>query len=214
MVYKPKGRRFYIVKFVADGKVIQKRTKATNEKAARKIEAALRNALALGDVGIFERKPAPALAEFLNEDFLPYSESKFKDKPGTLQYYRDGVKRLLVSDVVRLRISEITDQHARQFEAQWSLLSPSTINCGLRTLRRALSLATEWGKIDRMPKIRLAKGERQRERVLTRKEGGKYLAACPQPWRDAAVVILATGMRPGEVYQLRWEYVLLNGHGA
>jgi integrase len=214
MVYKPKGRRFYIVKFVADGKVIQKRTKATNEKAARKIEAALRNALALGDVGIFERKPAPPLAEFLKQDFLPYSESKFKDKPGTLQYYRDGVKRLLASEIARLRLSEITDQHARQFEGHWSLLSPSTINCGLRSLRRALSLATEWGKIDRMPKIRLAKGERQRERVLTREEAAKYLGACPQPWRDGAVVILGTGMRPGEVYQLRWEYVLLNGHNG
>ncbi len=130
MVYKPKGRRFYIVKFVADGKVIQKRTKATNEKAARKIEAALRNALALGDVGIFERKPAPPLAEFLKQDFLPYSESKFNDKPGTLHYYQDGVKRLLASEIGRLRLSEITDQHARQFEAHWSLFSPSTINCG------------------------------------------------------------------------------------
>lgn len=214
MVFKPKGRRFYTVKFVADGKVIQKRTKATNPKAARKIEAALRNALALGDVGIFERRPASALGEFLKQDFLPYSESKFNDKPGTLQYYQDGVKRLLASEIGSLRLSEITDQHARQFEAQWSLLSPSTVNCGLRTLRRALSLATEWGKIDRMPKIRLAKGERQRERVLTREEAGKYLRACPQPWRDAAVVILGTGMRPGEVYQLRWEYVLLNGHGG
>ena len=45
-------------------------------------------------------------------------------------------------------------------------LSPSTVNCGLRTLRRALSLAYPWGKLDRMPKITLAKGEAGPERLL------------------------------------------------
>ena len=39
-------------------------------------------------------------------------------------------------------------------------LSASRINCGLRTLRRALNLAFEWGKLERPVKITLAKGER------------------------------------------------------
>jgi integrase len=162
----------------------------------------IRSELARGNWGILEAMPAPTLAGFLKRDFLPYSESKFKDKPGTLQYYRDGVKKLQASEIASLRLSEITDQHARQFESCWSALSPSTINCGLRSLRRALSLATEWGTIDRMPGIALARGERQRERVLSRNEAKAYLAACPQPWRDVATVMLA-----GELYGLRWEHV-------
>ena len=56
----------------------------------------------------------------------------------------------------------------------------------------------------------LAKGERQRDRVLTDDEIMAYLAECPQPWRDAATIIRGTGMRPGEVFTLRWERVLLN----
>jgi integrase len=88
------------------------------------------------------------------------------------------------------------------------------VNCGLRTLRRALSLAYQWGKLDRMPKITLAKGERQRERVLTDDEAGKYLAACSQPWKDVATIMLGTAMRPGEVFALLWEHVLLNGTGG
>ena len=56
----------------------------------------------------------------------------------------------------------------------------------------------------------LAKGERQRDRVLTDAEVTAYLAACPQPWQDAATIIRGTGMRPGEVFTLRWERVLLN----
>ncbi|MGH9451291.1 MAG: tyrosine-type recombinase/integrase, partial [Terriglobia bacterium] len=71
-----------------------------------------------------------------------------------------------------------------------------------------------WGKLDKMPKIGLVKGERQRERVLTDSEAERYLAACPQPWRDVATIMLGTGMRPAEVRRLRWEHVLLNGHGG
>jgi len=53
-------------------------------------------------------------------------------------------------------------------------------------------------------------GERQRERVLTDDEAERYLAACDQPWKDAATLILGTGFRPGEAFKLRWEHVLLN----
>jgi integrase len=77
-----------------------------------------------------------------------------------------------------------------------------------------LNLADEWGKIDRAPKFALAKGERQRERVVTRAEFLAYGELCRQPWRDVATVLYGTGMRPGEAYKLRWEHILLNGTGG
>jgi integrase len=101
-----------------------------------------------------------------------------------------------------------------QFAARHVNLAASTINCGLRTLRRALSLAFEWGKLDKPVRIPLAKGERQRDRVLGNGEIKLYLDNCRQPWKDAAITILGTGMRPGEVYSLRWKFVLLNGSGG
>ena len=73
-----------------------------------------------------------------------------------------------------------------------------------------MNLAYQWGASERPAKITLAKAERQRERVLTDAEVTAYLAACPQPWRDAATIIRGSGMRPGEVFTLRWERVLLN----
>jgi integrase len=81
-------------------------------------------------------------------------------------------------------------------------------------LRRALNLAYEWGKLDRPAKISLAKGERQRDRVLSDAEWQQYIAECPQPWHDAAIIIRGTGMRPGEVFTLRWENIYLNGNGG
>ena len=211
-IYKKRGRYYY--NFWWNGRHIQESTKQGNPRVARQMEAAHRTALAKGESGFREHK-AVTLADFLKHEFLPFVESKFKKaKPRTLRYYNYGATTLRDSDFASLDLREITDQHAGQYAAKRTNRSPSTVNCGLRTLRRALSLAVQWGKLDRMPKITLAKGERQRERVLTENEVSAYLKVCPQPWKDGATIMLGTGMRPGEVFALRWENILLNGSGG
>jgi hypothetical protein len=34
-----------------------------------------------GEVGILEKKTVPAIAEFLNKQFLPYCQVKLRDRP-------------------------------------------------------------------------------------------------------------------------------------
>jgi integrase len=214
MIYKLKGRKYYRVKFQFKGETIHKCTRATKKKTAREIESKMRTELARGNWGILEMKPAPTLKEFLVKDFLPFTRTRFSQKSKTLEYYEYGAGRLSTSDLGSLRITEITGKHATQFAARNAVLAASTINCGLRTLHRALNLAFEWGKLEKPVRVPLAKGERQRNRVLTDAEIQLYLNNCRQPWKDAATLILGTGMRPGEVYGLRWEFVLLNGSGG
>ncbi|MGD0125409.1 MAG: site-specific integrase [Terriglobia bacterium] len=215
MIYKQKGSRYYYVKFHWNGQLIHRSTRATDRKTARSIEGKMRAELACGNWGILEKKAAPTLAEFLRKDFLPFAESRHADKPKSLDYYEFGSEMLRKSDLAGLRLDEITGQHAGQFAARHSSLSPSTVNCGLRTLRRAVRLAFEWGKLERLPKISLAKGERQRDRVLSEDEAMRYLAACAQPWHDIATIMLGTGACPwSELAKLRWEHVLLNEQGG
>jgi len=160
------------------------------------------------------QSPVPSLAVFLEKQFLPFVESVHAGKPNTLRYYKSGVASLKESHFANLRLDKITNEHGAQYAAKLKKLSPSTINLGLRTLRRCIYLANEWGVIATRPKIQLAQGERQRERVLTDAEIKAYLNACEQPWKDCAVVLLGTGARPGEIFSLRWERVQLNGHGG
>jgi len=178
------------------------------------LESFHKTRLAEGLVDIREKKPAPALKAFLEDDFQPYVETKHAAKPRTVEYYKDGIKMLLKSGLASSRLDQINDQGAQQFASRLDHLSASRINCGLRPLRRALNLAVEWGKIQTPIKIKLAQGERMRDRVLSDKEIEDYLSACPQPWRDAATILRGTGMRPGEVFALRWPNVLLNGTGG
>jgi integrase len=202
-----KRGRIYWYKFMWNGEFIRESTKQGNDRKARNIESAHRASLANGLVGIRERKPAPTLADFLKNDFLPFAETKHAGKPLTLRYYKQGRDMLVKSTLGGLRLDEITNQRAQEFARQRSELSPSGINRGLRTLRRALNLAFAWGKLEKPCKLTLAAGEHQRDRVLTEKEIQKYLEACPQPWKDCAVLILDEGFRPAEVFALQWPHV-------
>jgi integrase len=201
----------YWHKFTFNGEAIRESTRQKNQHKAKDMESTHRSRLAMGEVGIREKKRVPTLSEFMEKDFVPYVETKHAEKPGTVEYYTDGSKMVCGTDLGSLRLDEVNDQHAQRFASQKSKLSASRINCGLRTLRRALNLAYQWGTLERPAKVTFAKGERQRDRVLTDTEVTAYLAACPQPWRDAATIIRGTGMRPGEVFTLRWERVLLTG---
>jgi integrase len=189
--------------------------RAKNRKIAGDIEATFISDLAKGASGIRKKKSAATLEIFFEKDFLPFTDAKHSGKPATARYYHTGAKSLLLDpSLAGMRLDEISDQHAFQYAKRNSALSPSTINCGLRTLRRALYLAAEWGMTDRRPKITLAKGERQRDRVLSDEEITAYLEACEQPWRDVATIMLGSGMRPAEVLALRWENILLSNESG
>jgi integrase len=196
------------------GKLVRESTKQGSDKVARQMESAHRTSLAKGEVGIRERKAAPPLKGFLRQEFLPYIETRHATKPNTLRYYADGSAMLIKSDLAGLCLDELTDQRAQQFARQHSNLSPSGINRGLRTLRRALNLAYQWKSLDKPVKVALAAGERQRERVLNENEVEKYLDACAQPWKDCATIILDEGFRPSEVFALRWSHVFFNDDGT
>jgi integrase len=208
MIYK-RGR-IYWYKFTFKGEAIRESSRQKNQNTARQMEAAHRASLAKGEVGIRDKMPAPNLKEFLKQEFLPYAETAHIAKPGTFRYYRQGADMLLRSKIAAVDIDQISSQNAQHFAAEFARLSPSGINRGLRTLRRALNLAYEWGRLEKPARIVLAKGEHQRDRVLSDAELMAYLAACPQPWRDCATIISEEGMRPGEVFVLQWPHIVLN----
>ena len=69
-------------------------------------------------------------------------------------------------------LDKISDQHAQHFAAKYAPLSASRINCGLRSLRRALNLAFEWGKLNGPLRSHWRKAKDSVTRVLTRMATG------------------------------------------
>lgn len=216
-----KRGRVYWYHFYFNGQHVQESTRQGNPRVARQMEAAHRTALAKGEVGIREKKPAPTLAEFIAQRFEPWARATFEhSSPKTwLDWYRVGLRAILKYKLLADRkLDEITGEQAADFAAhrQSEGLQASSINANLRVLRRVLRMAVEWGAIPATPKIKLLRGERHRERVLTAEEEARYLSAAPEPLASIAAVLTDTGMRPEECFRLRWESIAwVNGrHGS
>src|SRR2546430_4506629 len=141
MIYK-RGK-VYWYKFMWHGQLIRESTKQGNDKIARNMESAHRTSLAQGLVGIRERKPAPVLRDFLNDDFLTYVETKHALKVGTVEYYSGGGKIVLQSRPASPRFDRVTAQGAPQVSSPPGPFSAPPLNIGLRPPRRAPNLAAQ-----------------------------------------------------------------------
>lgn len=195
-------------KFRLQGRGYCSTTRCNNRRDAASVEAKIRSEVALGNFDILKREPAPTVTTLLKDSFMPFVEARFSERKNTRDYYFYGTGMLTASKLSELRVDEITSEHiARYISEHKAIQSPSTINQGLRTLRRAVRLAQEWGKIARAPKITLAAGEGMRTRILTQDEEKLYLEAASEPWRTIATIMLDLGMRPGEIRILRAEHL-------
>lgn len=216
-----KRGRIYWYHFLFNGAHIQESTKQGNPRVARQMEAAHRTALAKGEVGIREKKPVSSLAEFISQRFEPWAKAQFEhSSPKTwIGWYRTNLRVLGgYGPLADKQLDQITGEDAAGFAAhrQGEGLQVSSINSSLRVLRRLLRLAVEWGAIPSAPKVKLLRGERHRERVITPAEEARYLAAASEPLASIAGVLVDSGMRPEECFRLRWEAITwVNGrHGS
>jgi hypothetical protein len=117
------------------------------------------------------------------------------------EYYRGGWRMLASTPISSMRLSHITTDEAGALRFDHS---PANTNRALRTLRRRLGKATEWGLIASPPRIKLLK-EEGRSALIDKDAESRLLAAAPQPLRDVAILVLDSGMRPSEVFEMRWE---------
>lgn len=200
----------YWFHFMFNGEHVQRSTKQGNPKVARQIEAAYRTALAKGEVGIEERKPAPMFRPF-SQRFLDHVGARHENKPQTVAFYSAKLNRLLeYAPIAGARLDKIDEGVIEGYVVARRVdVGPATVNRELATLRRILRLAYEWKEILRVPRIRLLSGERTREFVLSHQQEATYLGACPQPLHDMAVLMLETGLRIGEALRLGWTDVTL-----
>jgi integrase len=200
----------YWYHFLFNGEHVQKSTKQGNPRTARQMKAACRTALAKGEVGIIAPRTAPLFSE-LAKRFLAHVETRHENKPQTVVFYTAKLNRLLSYEPLRgVRADRIDEGLIENYVvARRASVGPATVNRELATLRRILRLTYEWKEIQRVPCIRLLNGERTRDFVLSRKQEQMYLAACPQPLQDIAVLMLETGLRIGEALNLEWTDVIL-----
>jgi integrase len=210
-IYK-RGKNYWY-KFRFNGKLIRESTKQSNDKVARQMEAAHRVALAKGELGIRDKKPAPTLADFCSNRVEPWA----KVRPSWL-WYRSGIRPLLAyRTIASMGLDQITSESVADYarHRQSAGLQPGTINRELRVFRRCLRLAVEWGLVERAPKVQILRGEKRRERVVSEDELLRYVASASPLMSDVAITLNDTGLRPDECHRLRWENITwINGRNG
>lgn len=95
------------------------------------------------------------------------------EKPATVRFYQEKLRRLLADrQLCCARLNAIDEAVIDGYKQR---RTPASVNRELATLRRLLRLAQERKVIDRVPRIRLLRGERNRESVLSHGLESKYL---------------------------------------
>jgi integrase len=205
----------YWYNFKHDGVHIQKSTRQSNLRVARQIEAAHRTSLAKGEAGIGDRKTVPTLRDF-GPRFLEFVEVNNASQPQTVLFYKNRLARLLdFAPLARTRLDKIDAADIEAYVQNRSKqVSVTSVNRELAALSRLLHIAVEWKLIPKVPKIRRLKGEKQRSFVLSYDQEREYLRLAPQPLYDAAILLLDTGLRVGELVNLQWADIHLEPVGS
>ncbi len=212
-----KRGKFYSYEFVFNGERIRKSSKQGNKTIARQIEASHRASLARGAAGIVDRRDIPTFAEFVPR-FMEAIEVQCADKPNTIAFYRKKARYLLKhGSLANKRLDEIDERaidgykriRSKMITRRKKLISPGSINRELATLRRMLRLAYEWRIINRVPRIRLLRGERIREYIVSPEHEKLYFGIVTGDLHDVAALLIETGLRGSEALTLDWTSIHL-----
>ncbi|MFC1624131.1 tyrosine-type recombinase/integrase [Candidatus Omnitrophota bacterium] len=105
---------------------------------------------------------------------------------------------------------EIRSQDIERFKAlRAKFVAPSTVNRDLATIKTLFNKAVEWGKIGESPAkdVKFLPEPQGRVRYLKREEIQKLLSNCSKRLKPIIIVALFTGMRKGEILDLRWQNI-------
>ncbi len=151
------------------------------------------------DVKKNERIPFSEMARLYLEAYSKPNKRSWSRDELSIKHLNSFFSNKYLHEIGPLTIEKYKVERKRQ-------VSPSTVNRELACLKHMYVKAIEWGKIDVSPasKVRLFKEENRRTRYLEEEEIERLYEACSGHLRPILVTALNTGMRKGEILNLKW----------
>ena len=151
--------------------------------------------------------PEKILFSTFADKYMAYSQSN--KSPGSSK--RDGVNLEHLKKMFgNLNLYELRPDMIEEYKQQrQEKVGSASINRELSTLKHMYTMAIQWGYVSQNPakKVKLLKEPPGRVRYLSKEEIGKLLDACNESLKPIVITALNTGMRRGEIMELRWENV-------
>jgi len=192
---------FYYILFEKDGKRKWKSTRATLKTDALKALTEFKDLLASRQVEV-------TLSKFI-DTFLPFARVNYSKC--TVDFYEQALNRLR-SMVGDRSLSCLTMQHLDQYKVKRlsEKKSAATVNRDLQALRAAMNTATSWKLIKANPfsKMRQVQIPDTQPTYFTKSDFQTLMKGIADQWLKELIIFAAlTGMRRGEITNLRWEDV-------
>ena len=191
--YDPSGRRIRISLKTRDRKTaIERLIKIRNEAF---------------NEGFFEsRKPVKKTFSELAEEVLKYAKNYTKRYDKVYLPAFNGLNECFGKKYLH----EITSDSIMQYHiARKDKVSVGSANSALKVIRKAFNFAKQNGysKVNPADKVPFFKEPERVRRSLSKEEVLKFLKCCDQQLKDIVLLALLTGMRKGEIRNLKWEHV-------
>jgi integrase len=190
------------------GKRYRKISPENTRSGALAYEVVLRNMLTRGEDIDAPQQKEESFIDFANEWLNTYA--KPNNKASELRAKKLIMRKHLIPAFGNLPLTKIQSGEIERYKARKidQSLHPKTINNHITVLRRCLRSAQEWGRIERIPFMKLMRVPPSEMGFLSEDEERVFLdAAQNELSRLMYITALNTGMRMGELLGLDWSAV-------
>jgi integrase len=198
----------YYILFVQDGKTVWKSTGVTLKSDALKALTQFRELLK-------DKQDIVTLTQFRDE-FIPFAEGNYSK--ATVEFYRNSLNHL-ISMTGDVSLPSLTMQHLDQYKVKRlndckgksdEKVSAVTVNRELQALRAAMNTAGSWKKLESNPfsNMQQVKIPEKQPHYFSRADFQKLISTIKENWlKEVIIFAVLTGMRRGEILNLRWQDV-------
>jgi integrase len=205
-IYK-RGKVYWIRYAGLDGKVVFESSKSSTFREAENLLIQRKQSIKEGKQPEI-KKIANYTFSTLCEEYIKWAERQrgFKQK----EYVVKQLKSLYKSVPLRFFSSRLLEQY--QSERLQEGKKPATINRHVATIKHMFTKAVEWDMVEettlkRIRRIRLLEENNRRLRYLSKEECQALVNACNDYLRPIVITALNTGMRKGEILNLKWDNI-------